>query len=251
MPLSIKITNFEGPFDLLLHLIKKNKMSIYDVKINEITNQYLDIVNEMKDMDLEITSEFIVIAATLLEIKSRELLPKKVNEEDEEVDEQDVKKQLIEKLIQYRRFKGAAKFLSERENKSGVMFSKKPEIIEDKKEFDINDALKNLTLLDLFNLYNEILFVYVSKKNINNEISSDFIVDEYRIEDKMEELYRVVVDARNRIVFSNIIERCESKMEVVVTFLAMLEMIKQRSISIYQERNFEEIYIEGVEQDEG
>ena len=93
----IKINNFEGPFDLLLHLIKKNQMSIYNVKIYEITTQYLNYLNEMKEMDLEITSEFIVVAATLIEIKSKHLLPKQKKEEEE--DEEDSEKNLLEKLF--------------------------------------------------------------------------------------------------------------------------------------------------------
>jgi segregation and condensation protein A len=142
MALSIKIENFEGPFDLLLHLIKKSKMSIYDIKLNEITKQYLEYLRDMKEMDLEITSEFIVIASTLLEIKSRELLPKPPKEEEEELDENDIKRQLIGKLIEYKKFKIAASFFREREINTGITFSKKPEIIEDKKQVDISQVLK-------------------------------------------------------------------------------------------------------------
>lgn len=244
MALSIKIENFEGPFDLLLHLIKKNKMSIYEIKINDITNQYLDYLKEMKEMDLEITSEFIVIAATLLEIKSRELLPK-VKKEDEE-DQEDIKKNLIDKLIMYRKFKNASEFLSKKENKFGYMFTKKPEIIEEKKEFDIKDVLKNVTLLDLFDLYNELIFIYVSKMNVNKEIPQEFIVDKYRIEDKMKQV-TYMIKANKKVVFSKMVDKCACKLEVIVTFLAMLELIKQRTIKIYQEDNFREIYIQGVE----
>ncbi|EQB86689.1 hypothetical protein M918_13070 [Clostridium sp. BL8] len=131
MSLSIKITNFEGPFDLLLHLIKKNEMDIYNIRILEITNQYLDILKQMKEMDLDITSEFIVIAATLIEIKSKILLPKPKVENEEE-NEEDAAKELINKIVLYKKFKVAAEFLLERERETGIMFSKKPEIIEEK-----------------------------------------------------------------------------------------------------------------------
>lgn len=126
----IKINDFEGPFDLLLHLIKKNQMSIYNVKIFEITNQYLKYLSDMKEMDLEITSEFIVVAATLIEIKSKYLLPKPKKQDEDEEDEE-IK--LIEKLIVYRKIKGVSSFFKERYLNAGEVYGKKPEIIEEKK----------------------------------------------------------------------------------------------------------------------
>ncbi len=130
MPLSIKVTNFEGPFDLLLHLIKKNEMNIYDINIVEITNQYLEYLKSMKEMDLEVTSEFIVIAATLIEIKSKYLLPK-VKEENNPDEEIDVEQELLNKLIEYRKYKVIAENLKMMEQGAGIMISKKPEIIEE------------------------------------------------------------------------------------------------------------------------
>ena len=127
--LKIKVADFEGPFDLLLHLIKKNKMDIYNVEIYKITNQYLESLNEMKEMDLEITSEFVVIAATLIEIKSKKLLPKVKVEEEE--NEEDIEKRLMEKLIEYKRFKAVSEFFKERYTSSGEVYSKKPEVIEE------------------------------------------------------------------------------------------------------------------------
>ncbi|MCW8000078.1 segregation/condensation protein A, partial [Clostridium sp. cpc1] len=146
MPLNIKIHNFDGPFDLLLHLIKKNKMEIYDVSIYEITNQYLQYLNRMEELDLEITSEFIVMAATLIEIKSKYLLPKV--EEEKEEEENDPQKELLDKLLEYKKFKAAAEFFKTRQKISGTSFSKKPEIIEVKnKETTTEELLKNVTML--------------------------------------------------------------------------------------------------------
>ena len=120
---NIKISdlNFEGPFDLLLHLIKKNEMDIYDIKIYHITNEYLNYLNQMKEIDLEITSEFIVMASTLLEIKSKMLLPK-TNEKNEE--EGDPRVLLVEKLLEYKRFKAVAAFFKDRMGDTGFLFSK-------------------------------------------------------------------------------------------------------------------------------
>ncbi len=138
--LKIKVADFEGPFDLLLHLIKKNKMDIYNVEIYKITNQYLESLNEMKEMDLEITSEFVVIAATLIEIKSKKLLPKVKVEEEE--NEEDIEKRLMEKLIEYKRFKGVSEFFKERYTSSGEVYSKKPEVIEEIEMKKLPRALK-------------------------------------------------------------------------------------------------------------
>jgi len=117
--LNIKISNFEGPFDLLLHLIKKNKMDIYNVKIYEITNQYIEYIKEMKELDLEITSEFIVMAATLIEFKSKMLLPKIKKEEDE--DEERYKEDLLQKLIEYKKFKKASIYFRKLKGDTGEM----------------------------------------------------------------------------------------------------------------------------------
>lgn len=249
MALSIKIENFEGPFDLLLHLIKKNEMNIYDIKIFEITNQYMEYIKSMKELDLDIASEFIVTAATLLEIKSRELLPKEKKENDEEIDEEDIKKQLIDKLIEYRNFKEAAGFFKERQEKVGIMFTKKPEIIVDKSEPDISDVLKNITLYQLYNMFNELIFIYNSKINIENREFKQIPADIYKIEDKMEQLNEYI-NKNKKGEFSHIIEKCTCKIEIIVTFLALLEMIKLRTISIVQENNFKEIYLERICEDE-
>lgn len=237
----IKINDFEGPFDLLLHLIKKNQMSIYNVKIFEITNQYLKYLNDMKEMDLDITSEFIVIAATLIEIKSRYLLPKPKKEEE---NEEDHEKNLIEKLIEYKKIKGVSVFFKERYISAGEVFAKKPEIIEDKREVVIaKDLLKDIHLIELYNIYNNLLEIYNNKQNRNNVIQKKIYVDQYKIEDKLEYIMDKLKN-ENVNSFSEFIEKCECKLECVVTFLALLEMIKQRMVKVYQSDNFSKILIE-------
>lgn len=243
MPLNIKITNFEGPFDLLLHLIKKNEMDIYNIKIYEITNQYLEYLNGMKELDLEITSEFIVVAATLLEIKSQMLLPKKDEKKEEE---EDPRKDLVQKLIEYKKFKAASKFLRVRFIESGQVFSKKPETIEDKPSNASNDdILKNISMLDLYNLYNDLINRYRSKINQNNTLEVKISADKYRIEDKMLEL-KEIIRVGGKYSFREVVRKCESKIEVVVIFLALLELIRMRNIAIFQEDSFKEIYIERI-----
>jgi len=245
MPLSIKVTNFEGPFDLLLHLIKKNEMNIYDINIVEITNQYLEYLKSMKEMDLEVTSEFIVIAATLIEIKSKYLLPK--NKEEHNLDEEnDVEKELLNKLIEYRKYKAIAQDLKIMEQGAGIMISKKPEIIEvDTKDIKEIDFLANITIFDLYNSYNNLMHEYIDKMNTNNIINKKILVDEYRIEDKMDEL-RHKLDCFGKVHFTKLIYEYSSKIEVIVTFLALLELIKIRGVIVIQESNFKDIYLERV-----
>lgn len=238
----IKIKDFEGPFDLLLHLIKKNQMSIYNIKIYEITNQYLNYLNEMKEMDLEITSEFIVVAATLIEIKSKHLLPKPKKEEEE--DEEDTEKNLLEKLILYKKIKNVSVFFKERYTSSGEVYSKKPEVIEEIKDNHKNeDILKNLNLLQLYAMFNNLLEIYNNKQNRANVIQKRIYVDKYKIEDKLDFIMDKITNEHIK-TFRELVDKCECKMECIVTFLALLEMIKQRMVKVYQSDNFQNILIE-------
>lgn len=238
---SIKIKDFEGPFDLLLHLIKKNQMDIYNVEISKITNQYLNYIDEMKVLDLEITSEFIVVAATLIEIKSKHLLPK--IKKDEESEDDDDEKNLIEKLILYKKIKRATEFFKDRYVNSGELYAKKPEIIEETIVPNNEDLFKNLTLLELYNIYNNLLEIYNNKQNKANVIQKRIYVDKYKLEDKLD--YLIGLIENNSISnFSEIMDKCECKLECIVSFLALLEMVKLRKIKVYQSNNFSNILIE-------
>lgn len=242
MAVNIKISNFEGPFDLLLHLIKVNQLGIYDISIFEITNQYIEYINSMKEMDLEITSEFIVMAATLLEIKSRELLPK--NKENE-TEEEDPKAKLIQKLIEYKKFKEISLYLRKKEEEFGPFYVKKPEIIDDSFQKDLDKELfSGKTLMDLYKIYKELIERNKEKINING-INDKISADTYRVEDKMEELRAKLND--NRVIeFSKLSLKCNNKLELVVTFLALLELVKQKEVKAVQKDNFNEIYIERI-----
>lgn len=238
----IKVADFEGPFDLLLHLIKKNKMDIYNVEIYKVTNQYLEYLNTRKVMDLEITSEFIVVAATLIEIKSKNLLPKVKVEEEE--NEEDIEIKLMERLIEYKRFKAVSEFFNDKYVSSGEVFSKKPEVIEEIKpeKVDNDDIFKNITLLDLYNIYNKILENYREKQNKVNVVQKKIYVDKYKVEDKMEELLKKF-NSVEVIEFNNLMKESSGKLETVVIFLALLELIKIRTIQVFQDENFSNILI--------
>lgn len=238
----IKVADFEGPFDLLLHLIKKNKMDIYNIEIYKVTNQYLEYLNTRKVMDLEITSEFIVVAATLIEIKSKNLLPKIKIEAEE--NEEDIEKRLMERLIEYKKIKAVSEFFKERYINRGEVYSKKPETIEEVKSEVINnsDIFKNITLLDLYNIYNKILENFREKQNNFNIVQKKIYVDKYKVEDKMNEILNKVT-SNNIIKFENLMKESSCKLETVVIFLALLELIKIRTINVYQDESFGNILI--------
>lgn len=249
MSLTIKTSNFEGPFDLLLHLIKKNQMDIYHISILEITNQYISYLSEMKEFDLDIASEFIVMATTLIEMKSKVLLPKVKEPEEEELDDT---KELIDKLLQYKKFKGAAEFLGERQLSTGISFTKRPEIIEDTKDRkpqDASELLKDITMMDLYKMYMEVIEIYKSKMNDSFNMEERIKVEVFKIEDKMEEL-KEVLQGRRTTTFASIVSNSRTKTEVIVTFLALLELIKLKNVKVVQHGNFSEIYLEGVDTNE-
>ncbi len=245
MPLNVKTLNFEGPFDLLLHLIKKNEMDIYNIKIYEITRQYLDYLDELKEMDLEITSEFIVTAATLIEIKSKMLLPKEKKDSEDE-NEEDPRKELVQKLIEYKKFKIISEYLKERE--VGLMFAKKPETVQEN-EYDFKEIFKDVTMIQLLQMYNELMDRFRSKLNTENVIQKLIPLDAFKIEDKMIFLKETLL-LNEKIRFAIIAKECSSKIEIVVTFLAMLELMKLKEIKVIQHDNFKEIYIERIVDDE-
>ena len=239
----VKVADFEGPFDLLLHLIKKNKMNIYNIEIYKVTTQYLEYLNTRKVMDLEITSEFIVVAATLIEIKSKNLLPKvKVDEEEES--EEDIEKRLMERLIEYKKIKNVSEFFKNKYINAGEVFSKKPEIIEEIKpeKIDNDDIFKNLTLLDLYNIYNKILETYREKQNKVNVVQKKIYVDKYKVEDKMEELLERF-NSSEVIEFNNLMKESTCKLVTVLTFFSLLELIKIRTIQVFQVESFSNILI--------
>ncbi|KRQ86805.1 Segregation and condensation protein A [Caloramator mitchellensis] len=243
MSITIKIEAFEGPLDLLLHLIKKSKVDIYNIPIFEITEQYINYLKAMEELDLEIASEFIVMAATLLEIKSKMLLPK-IKPENEEAADLDPRKELVEKLVEYKKYKEFANKLREKSESYHIYF-KQPEIIDD---IDDNKdvLLKNITLENIMKAFNKVLNNYEKRFNQKFLIPENIDHDEYKIEDKMDEILKVV-KLKKKMKFNDFFVSIKSNLEIIVIFLAMLELIKLRNIIAYQDSNFGDIIIEGME----
>lgn len=223
----VKLPIFEGPFDLLLHLIKKEELNIYDISIAKITKEYLGYLSLMEALDLEIASEFLVIAAMLLSIKSRMLLPRHQSGEDA-VEEEDPRLELTKKLIEYKKYKEAAGKLEQR-------FSFYQRIYTHPYELETQET--DLVECDLFELLKALQNVLKEKEG-KMEIS----IENVSLEEKMEELQKLLA-VEEKILFFNLFKETKNKMEVVITFLALLELIRLKKIYVRQHKLFSEIWI--------
>ena len=245
--ISYKLEKFEGPLDLLLHLIEKNKVDIYDIPIVEITRQYLDYVRQMDKEDLNIVSDFLVMAATLLDIKSKLLLPVEINEEGEE---EDPRAELVARLLEYKRYKMMAQELADmEENVQGLLFkgSTVPaEVTKYEPPVDLDNLLDGLTLARLQRIFESVMKRQQDKvdpiRSSFGTIKKEPVSLENRILD-------VLGYARKHRSFSfrQMLERQNDKLEVVVTFLAILELMKLGKIQLTQEHTFDDMHIETME----
>lgn len=197
MAINIKIEVFEGPLDLLLHLIKKAEVDIYDIPIAEITEQYINYLKTMEELNLEIASEFLVMAATLLEIKSKMLLPrKKVNEDSEQED--DPRREIVQKLIEYKKYKEFAEKLKMIEEQNTIFF-KEPEVIDDIESKEV--FFKNITIENLMFAFKRVMEAYEKRLNQKPLIDKNIDYDEFKIEDKMEYILGLI-EVYKRIRFT-------------------------------------------------
>ena len=232
----VQIEVFEGPLDLLLYLVKKEEVDIYDVNLTKMATQFLEYVEVMRQLDLEIAGEFLVMAATLMYIKSRELLPVDQQapvEEDEEID--DPRWELIRQLVEYKKFKDAATRLQEREFAQENVFPRVP----GKPELELNrpSPKSELSVFDLINAVTGILKRFGQREEIR-----DVFDDRWTVSEKIEDLMRLVRD-QTQVHFSQLFASTTSRTEVVVTFLALLELIRLRLLAASQPEPFGEIVI--------
>lgn len=249
MSISYKLEQFEGPLDLLLHLIEKNKVSIYDIPIAEITDQYLEYVSQMEREDLNVVSEFLVMAATLLDIKSRMLLPAEVNEEGEE---EDPRAELVERLLEYKMYKYMAFELKDRELDAEKVFYKNPTIPKEVARYeppvDLEKLLDGLTLAKLQRIFESVM---KRREDKVDPIRSNFGTIRQEPVSLEEKITSVMDYARKhrRFSFRAMLERQGDKLEVVVTFLAVLELMKIGKIHLTQEHLFDDMEIETLEEE--
>lgn len=246
MSLSVKLQVFEGPLDLLLHLIDKNKVNIYDIPIVEITEQYLAYVNAMEEQDLNIMSEFLVIAATLIDIKSKMLIPKQAADDAEE---EDPRQELVEKLLEYKMYKYMSLELKDKQIDANKITYKDPTIPVEVKEYEypieMDALIGDLTLAKL----NDI-FLQVMKKQVDkvDKVRSNFgkiEKDEVSLEDKIEVVLNYA-NSHRKFSFRNLLKQQCSKMHIIVSFLAILELMKIGKINIVQDNIFDDIMIIAV-----
>ena len=233
------INDFEGPLDLLLHLIKNSKMEISEVRISEITEQYIKFIRDMEELNLDIASEYLVMAAELMEIKSRSLLPKKETEESEE-EEINPEDELKRRLLEYQMYKESTlEFRRLEENRTNV-FTRLPESIETiSDEHYINDG--DITIDDLMAALKNIL----DRKEYSKPINTKVTKKELSVSERMVRI-RDILKSKKKVSFVSLFENV-TRPYVVVTFLSILEMAKNKELIISQDANFGEIYIEGRE----
>ena len=242
MDYKIVLESFEGPLDLLFHLIEKEKVDIYDIPIAKITDQYISYIKSMQEIDLDITSEFLVMAANLLEIKSKMLLPSKKDVEGQqlEIEDADPREDLIKRLLEYKKFKMAAEELKSKGDIRSKLYFKPKEEIDKFIQQDDNFDLDGLELNELIKLYNKVMVRCLEyEKEIN---ATEIQRDEITIEESMTNITSLIKD-KKIVEFEELFEGVFTRSRIVVTFLSVLELIKLKIIKVIQESNFEEIII--------
>ena len=235
---AIKIDNFEGPLDLLCHLIDKNKMNIYDINLSEITDQYIEFLKEQEKLNLEIASEFVVMASTLLFLKSKNLLPKQ-EEEEEEITEEE----LIRRIIEYKKFKEISKVLREKY----IIFSNRYYGFEEKIDLPKQKLEKKYDEAIIPEIYENLVEKNNEKINQNaKNIEKIAITDNYTVASKVREMFRVLIKQK-RFVFNKLFSiKKHNKQEVVTAFSGLLELSRRSKVETIQEELFGDITVEKV-----
>jgi segregation and condensation protein A len=245
LKVTYKLESFEGPLDLLLHLIDKTEVDIYNIPIRAITDQYMAYLREMQEMELDITSEFLVMAATLLYIKSKMLLPKPpIIELDADGYEEgeDPRAELVRQLLEYRKFKGIADHLRDKELERSLIYTREPLDLTPYQPVVQENPVKGLFITDLMIAFQKVLRRVVSR-NVITRIKRD----EISVKDRIKELVHLLKARGGKVLFSKLFNDEVTREDVVVTFLAMLELMKMKVIVCYQHRLFDDIVIQARE----
>jgi segregation and condensation protein A len=234
---------FEGPLDLLLYLIEKNKIDIYDIPIVTITQQYMEYIKNMQSQDMNVMSEFLVMAATLIDIKCKMLLPREINEDGQE---EDPREELVKKLLEYKMYKYMAFELRDRQVDAAKSWYKEPSLPKEVKDYqppiDYEELIGDMNLAKLHEIFKNVLKRQEDKIDPIRSNFGKIEKDEINMEEKQIYIEDYVKNHKT-FSFRNLLEKQGSKMEVIVTFMAILEMMKQGVISIVQEETFSDIII--------
>ncbi|MCD8325924.1 MAG: segregation/condensation protein A [Lachnospiraceae bacterium] len=247
MAISVKLEKFEGPLDLLLHLIEKNKIDIYDIPIVEITDQYLDYIHTMDHEDLDVVSEFLVMAATLLDIKCKMLLPREVDEEGEELDP---RAELVQRLLEYKLYKYMSLELKDRELTAGQAVYRGERLPEEVKAFkapvNYEELIGDMNLKKLYAMFEQLLKRQQDKVDPIRSQYGDIKKEAVDAEKKAEYVEHFILSHRH-FSFRELLERQTSREEIVVTFLVLLELIKMGKVTVEQDGIFDDIHITSQE----
>jgi len=234
-PITIKLDAFEGPLDLLLHLIKKEEVDIWNIPIARITEQYLEYLTMMKELNINLAGEWLMMAATLIYIKSRMLVPQEKKADAQQEDE-DPRNELIYELLEHQKFKNAAEMLYTREEVENAVWNKPPEdVLEDGNE------VVAVTLFDLLSAFREVV------KRFEDQRQLEVDQEEVTIEQKIEDIRRQFL-VHEKVLFSSFFTAIRSKRHLIVTFLALLELVRLREVWLYQKKAFDEIQISKIKE---
>lgn len=243
MSISVKLEAFDGPLDLLLHLIEKNKIDIFDIPIVEITNQYMEIIAQMQTKDMDVLSDFLLMAATLLRIKSKMLLPA---EKAEEGEEEDPRAELVERLLEYKTYKYASYELKDLQMDASKQLFKKPSIPEEianyKEEIDISELLGDLTLARLQSIFHAVMKKQIDKIDPIRSKFGKIEKEKISLGDRMQYISEYAREHK-KFNFRMLLEEQTSKTMVIVSFLGILELMKEGMLKIVQENIFDDIWI--------
>ncbi len=241
MSYHVKLEIFEGPFDLLFHLIEKEKVDIYNIPIAKITEQYIQYIEGLKKLDLEVTSEFLVMAATLMEIKSKLLLPT-TEEKESEKEQEDPRQDLVHKLIEYKRFKNAAVELQKREIVFSQVFYKQQ---EDLAQYARDTAIESfdVSMEKFLDVFQELYRRKAMKRQESSMMIHKIKRDQISLEEKIQQIEEFFKN-RVSLKFEQLLDQHFDISEIVITFLAVLELIKIKFLSVRQEEHFGEILIQ-------
>ncbi len=238
MTYQIKLASFEGPFDLLFHLIDKAEIDIYDIPVAKITDQYLSYITAMQSLDLEVASEFLVMAATLVQIKSRMLLPKPPKAELVEEEGLDPRDELVARLLEYRQYKAIADQLKTKEQKQGLTYIHPVDVDAYITAFAEQNPLKGLQLSDLLNALQAVL----ARVDLADPVT-EIPREEVTVREKMREINRKLLLTTGGVSFTDLMRRARTRAMVVITFLALLELIRLGKVLVHQSENFAEMLI--------
>lgn len=236
----VKLDQFEGPLDLLLHLIHRYEIDIYDIPVAKITEQYMQYIRTMESIELNIASEYLVMAATLLAIKSQMLLPKQKLDEEEEYVE-DPRTELMERLIEYRKYKEAAEQLKDKEIEDNQIFTRPPINIKDT-DYSVLIEKGTFSIYDMIGALNRML----ERKKWNEPIQTTVNYKEITIEERMDEIINILIKKQSEILFDDLF-LYQNKSHIVITFMAILELMKTNKILCRQDRQLAPLYISLME----